>query len=597
MAREGKKNKQKMSAIFMIAAGLILIASAVMYAMSENMNRFSEPGNILVSLGLAGSGVIVLLLGLNIKSPCKGSSSFFLGIGSLLSISGVLAFIVLYPEDWFYPKVAYVVLAYTAGILLLLFNVMLQQSGNMAVPADDPADSKSELEDIENENTMYSGESQLIAALSSMMVSRILYPEDAYSSWNSTDSENELYIINNDMMQDGNEKAKTCATESSSGNVPETMFPETMMDIDSETSENVETNGTIDTFEMTTEVGTKDVAAVTNDKSFLSLKRTGIKKNDHMKEAAHKILRFHFGRMLNHERGTMLGKDIEELHDMRVAAMRMRSVLQVFNGHLDMDTMKPIFRNIKDTRRSLGAVRDLDVFMEKIQHYIVSLPENRTAELDELIGTLLIERDKARGLMLLHLDSTKYDKFKLNFTKVLEKEGKWEETLVDRDGRPLPHRVRDVLPPLLYNELAKVRSYDDLVREDEPSFEMLHALRIDVKILRYTLEFFDEVLGEETKSLIKDLKALQDILGDVHDAVVAIELLENYLKYGKWNYTEGRKSVEEQIIIDPGVENYLAYRKKEISELLEDFPEAWERAIDPDFGVRFSNAIANLYEN
>jgi CHAD domain-containing protein len=115
--------------------------------------------------------------------------------------------------------------------------------------------------------------------------------------------------------------------------------------------------------------------------------------------------------------------------------------------------------------------------------------------------------------------------------------------------------------------------------------------------LRYTLEFFDEVLGEETKSLVKDLKELQDILGDIHDAVVAMELLENYLKYGKWEYTEGRKSVGEQIIIDPGVENYLAYRRKEISELLEAFPEVWTKVMKPDFGVRFSNVIAELYKN
>lgn len=77
MDREGKKNNQKAPALFMIAAGLILIASAITYAMLENMNRFSEPGKILVSLGLAGSGILVILLGLNTKFPWKGSSGFF----------------------------------------------------------------------------------------------------------------------------------------------------------------------------------------------------------------------------------------------------------------------------------------------------------------------------------------------------------------------------------------------------------------------------------------------------------------------------------------------------------------------------------------
>ena len=588
MDREGKESNSKGTMLFLIITGLVCMASAILYAIFESINRFSGPGQIVLSLGLAGTGILLILMGQNLLFLLKPDTGFLLTFGSILSASGILGFILLYPDAWFYPKVAYVILAYGAGILLLLCDIMLQQFRN--VP--NPIHCRSEPANINSIDTMSSGEKQLTAALSSMMVSQMIHPANEFSGWSSTCHENEMFVCDADIITDGTEKSKTCETGTATESVPETMFPETMIDLNPEPPETIEETAT------TTDIIEKGVVAVIDVKNFLSMKRTDIKKDDHMREAAHKILRFHFGRMIKHERGTMLGKDIEELHDMRVAAMRMRSVLQVFNGHLDMDTMKPVFRNIKATRRSLGAVRDLDVFMEKIQHYIGSLPQQRTSELDELAGTLLIERDKARGLMLLHLDSTKYDKFKLKFTKVLEKGGKWEESLVDRDGRPLPHRVRDVLPSLLYNELAKVRAYDDLVHEDETSFEMLHALRIDVKILRYTLEFFEEVLGEQTKDLVKDLKALQDNLGDIHDAVVAIELLENYLKYGKWGSGEGRTAEEENMMLsDPGVENYLKYRKNEVVELLEAFPEVWAKVMDPAFGVRFSNVIAELYQN
>ncbi len=588
MDQEWKDSISKQSVVFMIIAGLICMASSIIYAIFESINRFSEPGQIVLSLGLAGISIPFIMVGLNLLFPLKSSTGFLLSLGSILSASGVLGFILLYPDAWFYPEVAYVMIAYAAGVFLLLFNIMLQQSGNISVTID----RRSKPENIDRGNTMYSGENQLTAALSSMMVSHILHPASEFSRWNSTCHENEIYTCDNEIIMKDTEKNKICTAESSTESMPETVFPETMID---QTPEPLETIGSLAT---TTDSITEDVTAGTKVKSFISMKRTDIKKDDHMREAAHKILRFHFGRMLKHERGTMLGKDIEELHDMRVAAMRMRSVLEVFNGHLDMDVMKTFFRGIKATRRSLGAVRDLDVFMEKIQHHIGSLPEQRMSELDELIGTLLIERDKARGLMLLHLDSSKYDKFKLKFTQVLEKEGGWEESLVDKYGRPLPHRVRDVLPPLLYNQLATVRAYDDLVHGDEPSYEMLHALRIDVKILRYTLEFFEEVLGEETNSLVKDLKALQDNLGDIHDAVVAMELLKNYLKYGKWGSRGSRKSGEEHIILsEPGIENYLAYRKNEIKELFEAFPEVWAKAMDPDFGTRFSGVVASLYQD
>ena len=51
------------------------------------------------------------------------------------------------------------------------------------------------------------------------------------------------------------------------------------------------------------------------------------------------------------------------------------------------------------------------------------------------------------------------------------------------------------------------------------------------------------------------------------------------------------------MLSDPGVENYLKYRKNEVVELLEAFPEVWTKVMDPAFGVRFSNVIAELYQN
>jgi hypothetical protein len=80
--------------------------------------------------------------------------------------------------------------------------------------------------------------------------------------------------------------------------------------------------------------------------------------------------------------------------------------------------------------------------------------------------------------------------------------------------------------------------------------------------------------------------------------VVAVELLEDYLKYGKWGIAENRKSAEESVmIINVGVENYLAYRRDEIGTLLEAFPDLWSKIMDPDFGIRFSGVVSSLYHN
>lgn len=53
----------------------------------------------------------------------------------------------------------------------------------------------------------------------------------------------------------------------------------------------------------------------------------------------------------------------------------------------------------------------------------------------------------------------------------------------------------------------------------------LHDLRIAAKRLRYTLEIFEEVLPEASKSIIKELEQIQDELGALHDSDVMIALL------------------------------------------------------------------------
>jgi hypothetical protein len=93
-------------------------------------------------------------------------------------------------------------------------------------------------------------------------------------------------------------------------------------------------------------------------------KTLGVKAIDTMAEAGRKILRFHFAHMLSHEKGTLLGEDIEELHDMRVATRRMRAAFDVFGQYLKPKAVKKHLKRLRTAGRMLGRVRDLDVFME-----------------------------------------------------------------------------------------------------------------------------------------------------------------------------------------------------------------------------------------
>jgi CHAD domain-containing protein len=325
--------------------------------------------------------------------------------------------------------------------------------------------------------------------------------------------------------------------------------------------------------------------------------RPGLEADDSMAEAARKTLLFHFQRMLYHEPGTRLGTDIEELHDMRVATRRMRAAIPVFGDYLAMDEMRPFVKGLRRTGRMLGAVRDLDVFWEKTRRYLDTLPSEQQSGLDPLRAVWEAERKEARERMLAYLDGDRYARFVERFGEFLQTPGAGALPVVLEGGEPLPHRLCHVVPAAVYRRLAAVWAYGEWVTGPDVPLARLHQLRIAAKGLRYTLEFFQEVLGPEAKSLIKEIKGLQDHLGDLQDAVVASNLLRDFLTWGTWGHrgVEGKHvSLPTVPVVAPGVAAYLTARQVELQRLLDTFPDAWAQIQSLEFHHWVAAALAAL---
>ncbi len=197
------------------------------------------------------------------------------------------------------------------------------------------------------------------------------------------------------------------------------------------------------------------------------IKAPGIEPDDAMSEAGRKTFRFHFRRMLYNEPGTRLGQDPEALHDMRVATRRMRAAFRVFGGYYDKSAA-PYEKSLRRTGRMLGAVRDLDVFRQKILSYLEALPEAQRDSLNPLLGVLETRREAARQEMLDYLDGKKYAHFKERFGEFVETKG-LGSLPVAQDGEPHPYRVRHVAPVAIYERLAVVRAYDEWVTSSKPT--------------------------------------------------------------------------------------------------------------------------------
>ncbi|OQB00856.1 MAG: CHAD domain protein [Chloroflexi bacterium ADurb.Bin222] len=326
----------------------------------------------------------------------------------------------------------------------------------------------------------------------------------------------------------------------------------------------------------------------------LSLPATpGINIEDPLVEAARKTFLFHFQRMLFLEPQARLGEDNEALHEMRVATRRMRVAAQVFAAYLDNETLRPYFKGLRCAGDKLGAVRDLDVFWEKTEAFLQSRDPADRPDLTPLYAVWRQAREQAREQLLAYLDSRAYRRFRERFAAHLEFPWAPPTSPFNERGEALPQRVREVAPILIMERVAAVRAFDPWVHGADVPLTRLHRLRIASKRLRYTLEYFAEVLGPAAKTLITQVKLLQDHLGELQDAVVASALLRDFLVWGTWGPPPSATLPLEPVVA-PGVAAYLTARQVELQQRREEFLPLWESFTGPDFSRLVAEVIAAL---
>jgi len=315
------------------------------------------------------------------------------------------------------------------------------------------------------------------------------------------------------------------------------------------------------------------------------LETPGITSTDPLAEAGRKTLRFHFAEMLKHEPGTRLGEDIESLHDMRVAVRRMRVAFEVFSDAFTKKTRKRHLKGLREIGRALGRVRDLDVSILKAERYMEGLKDERREGLDPLTEAWRQQRDIARREMIQYLDSDAYRDFLRSFNAFVQSPGKGVSRRVI--GRFGPHQVRHLAPRMIYDRFGSVRMFEPILAG--ASIEEVHELRIEFKKFRYTLEYLEEVLGPEIEMVIRQVKNVQDHLGDLNDADVACQILNTFLK--DWESHQEQLPLTERQNPEPVVA-YLAAKHAERHHLMVTFGETWRNFDSPEIRRQIASAVS-----
>ena len=136
-------------------------------------------------------------------------------------------------------------------------------------------------------------------------------------------------------------------------------------------------------------------------------------------DLAFAVLRRQFKELLRREPGTRLGDDIEELHDMRVAARRLRAALSLFSGYLDAD-----FEIARSELRWVAAASERCAIWTFSSRISRGGKLNSTSKMQQRSMAshrdALRCRDAARERMLAVLDSERYDQLVAHFADILK---------------------------------------------------------------------------------------------------------------------------------------------------------------------------------
>lgn len=241
--------------------------------------------------------------------------------------------------------------------------------------------------------------------------------------------------------------------------------------------------------------------------------------------AAKKIHRTLLDTMERNERGIRRRLDSEFLHDFRVAVRRTRSALGQIKGVFPAPTRRRFRRQFSWLGDLTGPARDMDVYLLKMGDFKAQLPKRAAADLAPLEHFLSQRRDAEYDVLSAALDSGRYRRFKTDWRRFLEKPPPRRSALPNA-LRP----VAEVASERVWRVYGRVMKKGLKIAPDSPP-DKLHRLRIECKKLRYLMEFFRSLYPKKKIGrLIKELKKLQDNLGEFNDYQVQQATLRNLVE-------------------------------------------------------------------
>jgi CHAD domain-containing protein len=206
-----------------------------------------------------------------------------------------------------------------------------------------------------------------------------------------------------------------------------------------------------------------------------------------------------------------LGREPEELHQLRVTVRRIDATLALFKHHLP-EALVRTRKTAKGVLRALGAARDVDVQLAELSRYCADLPDEECAAAEPLRRQLEELGARAHTRMVRLLDSAPTRRWLEVLTAGTE-----GAAAVNAPATP------SALVGMSERVGQRFRKLRKTVRRlpANASMKEFHDVRRRAKQLRYAIESGAGMFGKPAEDLLKALRRMQERLGAHQDAHMA----------------------------------------------------------------------------
>lgn len=221
-------------------------------------------------------------------------------------------------------------------------------------------------------------------------------------------------------------------------------------------------------------------------------------------------------------RGVMADIDSEELHDLRVAVRRSRSILSLLKAP-DEEELGHAVEFFKWLGKVSGRARDLDVHQLALRAHRRSGEPPEPTDLEPLARHLDGEHEAAQAELVRVLRSHRYRRGVKRWRRALE-----QDDALWRRSEAMLRPVGDLAGRRLRKLYRQALEEGAAITAESPA-EALHTLRKTMKKLRYVFEIVRDAYPQRAaRTVLRILKELQQVLGDVQDMEVQADALRHF---------------------------------------------------------------------